>query len=334
VSQILKEAGVPNPEQRLAAIKDELMQIMERTGKAKTPALERLSVGDNFGYEDYVAPEKLFERVKLISTQLRPEHRALLREMQTRTRRNPKVCARNRQVILFYGPPGAGKTSLMRILAKESGLEAYKVDQSAVLSKSYGESLKNFSGLLEAIGKMTNSIVFFDEVEFLLAARQDTDDGSRTINNNLVSTFLSWVDGLHSDDNSDAVIVLATNLRKSLDKAVLSRCTDTFFVPLPTMEIRIEWWARSATHLGSRDHKTIAKRTANFSFRDLEKCANMTEGCHLKTLEKDPSCDPNPSVQMYVDAARSIAAEVTRSQQLPCSQTSPMWRFLGKLSKL
>ena len=91
----------------------------------------------------------------------------------------------------------------MRVLAKESGLEAYKVDQSAVLSKSYGDSLKNFSGLLETIGKMKNSIVFFDDVEFLLAARQDADGRSRTIYNDLVSTFLSWVDGLHSDDDSD-----------------------------------------------------------------------------------------------------------------------------------
>ena len=51
--------------------------------------------------------------------------------------------------ILFTGPPGSGKTLSANILGKEKGMDLYRVDLAAVISKYIGETEKNLSALFE-----------------------------------------------------------------------------------------------------------------------------------------------------------------------------------------
>lgn len=68
--------------------------------------------------------------------------------------------------ILFYGAPGTGKTMCAQVLAKELGMELYRVDLSQMVSKYIGETEKNLARVFDEARK-GNTILFFDEADSL-----------------------------------------------------------------------------------------------------------------------------------------------------------------------
>src|SRR5262249_35684386 len=77
--------------------------------------------------------------------------------------------------VLFSGPSGTGKTMSAEVLATDLGLELYKIDLSAVVSKYIGETEKNLSRIFrEAQG--ANCILLFDEADALFGKRSEVKD--------------------------------------------------------------------------------------------------------------------------------------------------------------
>ncbi|CAI5447435.1 unnamed protein product [Caenorhabditis angaria] len=122
--------------------------------------------------------------------------------------------------VVFYGPPGCGKTLVARALANECRKGASKVaffmrKGADCLSKWVGESERQLRLLFDQAYAMRPSIIFFDEIDGLAPVRSSKQD---QIHASIVSTLLALMDGL--DGRGEVVVIGATNRLDTLDPAL------------------------------------------------------------------------------------------------------------------
>lgn len=132
---------------------------------------------------------------------------------------------------LFFGPPGTGKTMAVQAIGNELGLDVFRVDISALVSKYIGETEKNISDLFDR-ARGTNAILFFDEADALFAKRSDVSDSNDRHANAETAHLLQQLDGY------SGVVILATNLRENIDDAFIRRMKFVVGFRLPRAEER------------------------------------------------------------------------------------------------
>nr|MDQ3023348.1 AAA family ATPase [bacterium] len=133
--------------------------------------------------------------------------------------------------LLFFGPPGCGKTLLAKAAAGECGVNFINVNLASVLDKWVGNSEKAISMIFQTARKKAPSIIFLDEVDALGGSRASMQSGWEK---KLISQLLIELDGLNSDN--DKVMVLgATNAPWEVDFALRrpGRLGRMVFVPPP-----------------------------------------------------------------------------------------------------
>ena len=140
--------------------------------------------------------------------------------------------------ILLYGPPGCGKTLVVKAVANEAGLNFISVKGPELLSKWVGESEKMVRDIFRRARQVSPSIVFFDEVD-ALAPRRGLEMGSR-VTEQVVSQLLTEMSGL--EDLHDVIIIAATNRPDILDPALLrpGRFDRHTLVPAPDVSARVK----------------------------------------------------------------------------------------------
>jgi ATPase family associated with various cellular activities (AAA) len=138
-------------------------------------------------------------------------------------------------VALFSGPSGTGKTLAAEIVAGELGLDVFKIDLSAVVSKYIGETEKNLEQIFDAAGS-GNVVLFFDEADALFGKRSEVHDARDRYANIEVSYLLQRL------ERYDGVAVLATNFEKNLDDAFLRRIHRRVEFVLPAEAERATIW--------------------------------------------------------------------------------------------
>lgn len=137
--------------------------------------------------------------------------------------------------MVFSGPPGTGKTMAAQIMAKELGLQLYKVDLAAVVSKYIGETEKNLNQIFEE-GKRSQAILFFDEADVLFSKRTEVKD-SHDKYNNMEAAFM-----LQKMEEYTGLVILATNYMQNIDEAFKRRLTFVIEFPSPDLEHRRKLW--------------------------------------------------------------------------------------------
>lgn len=137
--------------------------------------------------------------------------------------------------VLFTGPPGTGKTMAADVLAHSLGLNLYKIDLSAVVSKYIGETEKNLARIF-AEAMTSNAILFFDEADALFGKRTQIHDAHDRYANVETSYLLQKM------EEYEGVVVLATNLRNNMDEAFVRRLHATVEFQLPGLADRRRIW--------------------------------------------------------------------------------------------
>jgi SpoVK/Ycf46/Vps4 family AAA+-type ATPase len=137
--------------------------------------------------------------------------------------------------ILLYGPPGCGKTMLVKALAKESGCCFINLKASTFMDKWYGESQKLVDAVFSLAKKLEPCIIFIDEIDSFLRERMMTDHDSSSITK---AQFMTLWDGFTNDGESMVIVVGATNRPQDIDKAIRRRMPLSFYVPLPNEQQR------------------------------------------------------------------------------------------------
>jgi len=137
--------------------------------------------------------------------------------------------------VLFSGPSGTGKTMAAGIIAAELGLDVYKIDLSAVVSKYIGETEKNLNRIFTA-AETANAILFFDEADALFGKRSEVKDSHDRYANVEINYLLQRM------EEHEGIVILATNLSRNLDDAFLRRIQFAVGFPQPEREERLLLW--------------------------------------------------------------------------------------------
>ena len=135
----------------------------------------------------------------------------------------------NRSKILLEGDPGTGKTLTASVLAGELQLPLFQIQMDKLITKFMGETSAKLRKIFEQI-RLNRGIYLFDEFDAIGADRTlDNEVGEMR---RILNTFLKFME----EDNSDSLILCATNNKKMLDQALFRRFDDVLKYSLPTEE--------------------------------------------------------------------------------------------------
>jgi len=147
---------------------------------------------------------------------------------------------RPRRKILLYGPPGTGKTITASALAGELGLPLFTIRLDGLITKYMGETASKLRLIFDSM-KSTRAVYFFDEF--------DAIGGDRNLGNDvgeirrILNSFLQFME----QDQSESLILAATNYVKLLDNALFRRFDDVIEYKIPN-EKQIERVIRNRLH--------------------------------------------------------------------------------------
>jgi transitional endoplasmic reticulum ATPase len=138
--------------------------------------------------------------------------------------------------VLLYGPPGCGKTFVVRALAATGQLSVHTVKGSELMDKWVGSSERAVRDLFRRARDSAPSLVFLDEVDALAARRGQSFDSGVT--DKVVAALLTELDGINP--LRDVVVVGATNRPDLIDPGLLrpGRLEKLVFVEPPDAAAR------------------------------------------------------------------------------------------------
>lgn len=138
----------------------------------------------------------------------------------------------NRRKILFSGPPGTGKTMTASIIANELHLPIYVILMEKVVTKYMGETSAKLRQIFDLIEEQP-AVYFFDEFDAIGSQRsKDNDVGEMR---RVVNSFLQFIER----DNSESLIIAATNNLNLLDRALFRRFDDVIHYNLPSDDEKV-----------------------------------------------------------------------------------------------
>jgi transitional endoplasmic reticulum ATPase len=223
--------------------------------------------------------------------------------------------------ILLYGPPGCGKTFLVKAIAGSGQANVLSVKGAELLNKWVGESERAVRDLFRRARDAAPAVIFLDELDALAPTRGQSTDGGTT--DRVVAALLTELDGVESLRN--VVVIGATNRPDLIDPALLrpGRLEKLVFVPPPDATARTAILIAAVKHvplgegidlvaLGAQtegysaaDCAALVREAALTAMRASKEAAVVTAE-HLATALRAvrPSLDPGQvaSLQAFADA--------------------------------
>ncbi|KAI8823782.1 P-loop containing nucleoside triphosphate hydrolase protein [Fimicolochytrium jonesii] len=195
--------------------------------------------------------------------------------------------------VLFYGPPGCGKTLLAKAIANECQANFISIKGPELLTMWFGESEANVRDVFDKARAAAPCVVFFDELDSIAKARGSSSGDGGGAGDRVLNQILTEMDGMNAKKN--VFVIGATNRPDQIDPALLrpGRLDQLIYIPLPDEKSRlgvIEATLRKSPVSKDVDINHMAKATNGFSGADLtEICQRACKLAIRESIEKEIS---------------------------------------------
>lgn len=262
--------------------------------------------------------------------------------------------------VLFYGPPGCGKTLMAKAIANECGANFISVKGPELLNMWFGGSEANVRNLFDKARAASPCILFFDEMDSIARARGAGGGGSSETSDRVINQILSEIDGMGS--GKTLFVIGATNRPDILDPGIMrpGRLDQLIYIPLPDRESRISIFkanlrkspvapdvnfielADATEGFSGADITEICQRAAKNAIRDsiaagIERQQRVEAG-ELKQEEADALPDPVPFItKTHFEASmskarRSVGPEIIQQYEEFAGKMKQQWSSSGEES--
>ncbi len=222
--------------------------------------------------------------------------------------------------ILLVGPPGCGKTYLVKCAAGEFGIMLLVASPSSTFNKYVGETPKAVKKIFKCGEKLAPSIIFVDEVDKLLPDPARTSDSSG-VGGQALSTFQQEMDGAVSGEGF--VVIMATNDPEGLHPALTrtGRVSYRLLVPPPDDEgrdaiFKIHLKAPKLVLAKEIDFKKLSELTAPkdgwyYSGSDIEEICRRAKEKRFEEIIKTDNDDLPLEYKMIEDALKTLKRSIS-----------------------
>uniref|UniRef100_UPI00358F4AA0 transitional endoplasmic reticulum ATPase-like n=1 Tax=Myxine glutinosa TaxID=7769 RepID=UPI00358F4AA0 len=193
--------------------------------------------------------------------------------------------------VLFYGPPGCGKTLLAKAIAKECQANFISIKGPELLTMWFGESEANVRDVFDKARQAAPCVLFFDELDSIAKPRGGSLGDGGEAADRVINQILTEMDGMGTKKN--VFIIGATNRPDIIDPAILrpGRLDQLIYIPLPDEKSReaiLTANLRKTPVSRDVDLQYLAKMTNGFSGADLtEICQRACKLAIRESIEAD-----------------------------------------------
>lgn len=177
-----------------------------------------------------------------------------------------------RRKLLLVGAPGTGKTMTAQAIAGELGIAVYIIRLDGLMSKFMGESIAKLRLIFDAM-RDHRAVYLFDEFDSIGSHRNQGNDVGEI--RRVLNSFLINIE----KDQSNSIIIAATNLPDSLDKALFRRFDDVISYPLPEKEQIVELLKRNTRNFyfdQKVNYNHLVQIASGLNYSDITKACEDT----------------------------------------------------------
>ncbi|MFD7844329.1 AAA family ATPase [Nocardia sp. NPDC059764] len=203
--------------------------------------------------------------------------------------------------VLLYGPPGCGKTFLVRALGGSGQLSVHAVKGAELMDKWVGSSERAVRELFQRARDSAPSLIFLDEVDALAPQRGQSSDSG--VSDRVVAALLTELDGV--EPLRDVVVVGATNRPDLIDSALTrpGRLERLVFVPPPDADARAEILRTAANSVPLAKDVNLRRLARELDGYSAADCSALLREAALAAMRRD------------VEAGEVTAADVASARK-------------------
>lgn len=188
----------------------------------------------------------------------------------------------------------------------------------AIMSKFYGESENRLAEIFEAASALGKCVLFIDEVDSLATSRES---GLHEATRRILSTLLRKIDSFESE--GEVLVICATNRKKDLDPALISRLDLSIRFELPDAKTRALIFQRYAKQLSKEELDHLGELSTNLSGRDIaDICKDAERKWASKYIRKEVTSIV-PEKEVYEEATQNRVRSMSDSN-LRMERDGPM----------
>jgi len=222
--------------------------------------------------------------------------------------------------ILFYGPPGCGKTLLAKAIANECQSNFISIKGPELLTMWFGESEANVREIFDKARSAAPCIMFFDELDSIAKARGGSLGDAGGAGDRVINQILTEMDGIGAKKN--VFIIGATNRPDIIDPAIMrpGRLDQLIYIPLPDLKSRVAIFKaalRKSPVARDIDMNFLADATKGYSGADLTEicqraCRNAIRESIVNEVKKQEAAAAAGDQVMDVEEKDPVP-EITRA---------------------